>query len=328
MYFNDKPIMGMRMGEFMKPEVKKAVFPAAGLATRLLPATKAMPKEMLTIVDRPLIQLAVEEAVEAGIEEFIFVISRDKDSLIRHFTAPETLLDALHRRGKFDQIEKIHASTLPAHSVKVVYQDDPKGLGDAVLCARELVGNEPFAVILPDDTVRSDQKCLSQMMECYEKTGGNVIATCEIPLDQSSKYGILDFEAHDGRIYNIRKLVEKPEPELAPSNMAIFGRYILQPTIFEFLATQQRGAGGEIQLTDAMARMIESQEFYGFEFKGERLDCGNDMGFVKAQIAFAMENPLLAPEIADYMTEKLREYHYQAAKSVTDKSSRQAAKVA
>lgn len=299
--------------------VRKAVFPSAGLATRLLPATKVMPKEMLTIVDKPLIQLAVEEAIEAGIEEFIFVISRDKESLLRHFTTPETLIEALYHRGKFDQIEKVTASSLPADSIKVVYQDQPKGLGDAVLCARELVGNEPFAVILPDDTVLHDQKCLTQMMSCYAQTGGNIVATCEIPPEQSIKYGILDYSRCDGDIYHIQKLVEKPLPDLAPSNMAVFGRYILQPEIFEFLHTQQKGTGEEVQLTDAMARMIGEQRFYGFQFLGERLDCGSDIGFVKAQIAFAMENPILQKEISEYITEKLREYHKKSLGSHTSK---------
>ncbi len=291
--------------------VRKAVFPVAGLATRLLPATKAIPKEMLTIVDRPLIQMAVEEAIQAGIEEFIFVISDGKKALLDHFTSPAPLMEVLEARGKTDQIEKVKASTLPAGSIKTTTQDKALGLGHAVWCARELVGNEPFAVILPDDTVRNRTSCLAQMMGSYRVHGGNMVATCSVPYKDTSKYGILDVKGRDGQTVMISDLVEKPQPDDAPSNMAIFGRYILQPQIFEYLSKHETGAGGEIQLTDAMAHMLKEQDFFGYEFIGERLDCGNDIGFIKAQIAYGLEREHLAPELVAYMTEKLREHFSQ-----------------
>lgn len=295
----------------MNKPVKKAVFPVAGMGTRLLPATKAMPKEMLTIIDRPLIQMAVEEARQAGIEEFIFVVSEGKEVLVKHFEHDAKLMDLLESRKKTALIEKVKSTELPSGSLKTTRQDKALGLGHAVWCARDLVGDEPFAVILPDDTVLNDETCLAQMMRAYNAVGGNVIASCEVSEDDTSKYGILDLVSRKGDLLEIRGLVEKPDPSEAPSNMAIFGRYILQPQIFDYLGRHETGAGGEIQLTDAMARLIEDQPFHGFLFDGERLDCGSDVGFVKAQIAFALRNNALQEEIANYMTEKLREYHSQ-----------------
>ncbi len=289
--------------------VKKAVFPVAGLGTRLLPATKVMAKEMLTVVDRPLIQMAVEEAREAGIEEFIFVISDGKDALIQHFDNTPALMEALEKRNKTDYLKRLREIELPEGALKTVKQDIPLGLGHAIWCAKELVGDEPFAVVLADDTVLYDEGCLSQMMRVYNKTGGNVIASCEVPLKDTARYGVMDVAQQTGDILEIKGLVEKPAPENAPSTMTVFGRYILQPEIFTYLDKHEKGAGGEIQLTDAMAKLIHDQKFYGYLFKGERLDCGSEIGFVKAQIAFAMKRPHLAPEIADYMVEKLREYH-------------------
>lgn len=297
-------------------KVKKAIFPVAGLGTRLLPATKIMPKEMLTIVDRPLIQLAVEEAIEAGIEEFIFVISNGKESLLQHFSDAPALMEILGKRNKIEQIEKIKNMELPEGKLLSVMQEEALGLGHAVWCARELIGNEPFAVLLPDDTVLHSEGCLSQMMKAYNKLGGNIVASCEIPLEDSTKYGVLDVQSRNGQAVPINSLVEKPKPEDAPSNIAVFGRYILQPEIFDYLGKHERGAGGEIQLTDAMAKLIKDQSFHGFLFEGERLDCGHEMGFVKAQIAFALSKPHLAPEIAEYMIEKLRDYTKQSAKEI------------
>ncbi len=295
------------MSANIKP-VKKAVFPVAGLGTRLLPATKAIPKEMLTIVDRPLIQMAVEEAREAGIEEFIFVLSEGKESLIQHFTDSEELMKVLTARNKTEQIEKIKRVLLPQGSLKTAIQEQALGLGHAVWCARDIVGDEPFAVLLPDDTVRNPVGCLAQMMQAYNKHGGNVIATCAVPKEETSRYGILSLgEPKDG-VLSITGLVEKPSPETAPSNMAIFGRYILQPQVFTHLAKGERGAGGEIQLTDGMAHLLAEQAFYGFEFEGERLDCGNEVGFIKSQIAYALDNPSLAAEILPYMKAKLEAY--------------------
>ncbi|MDY0029093.1 MAG: UTP--glucose-1-phosphate uridylyltransferase [Pseudobdellovibrionaceae bacterium] len=296
------------MSEQFKP-VRKAVFPVAGLGTRLLPATKVMPKEMLTILDRPLIQMAVEEARQAGIEEFIFVISSGKDILIRQFEYPQALMDMLEKRNKIEQIEKVKASSLPEGAIKTASQEIALGLGHAVWCAKDLVGNEPFAVILPDDTVRHERSCLAQMMDAYNKNGGNVVATCEVEIKDASKYGMLDITSRDGQTVSVKGLVEKPKAEDAPSNMAIFGRYILQPEIFNYLDRHEKGAGGEIQLTDAMVHLIKDQPFHGFAFEGERLDCGSESGFIKAQIAYALDKESIAPEIAEYMMEKLREYH-------------------
>lgn len=296
------------MSQTIRP-VRKAVFPVAGLGTRLLPATKVLPKEMLTIVDRPLIQMAVEEAMEAGIEQFIFVINYGKEMLVQHFDNAPQLMKVLETRGKTDQIEAIKAAALPEGSLQTVLQQEALGLGHAVWCAHHAVGNEPFAVILPDDTVLGPVGCLAQMVESYAIHGGNVIAACEVAPEETRRYGILDVSGRQGQALSIRGLVEKPAPELARSTTAIFGRYILQPEIFRYLARQEQGAGGEIQLTDAMAHLLADQAFYGFLFEGERLDCGNELGFVKAQIAFALHKPSLAPEIADYMIRKLRDYH-------------------
>lgn len=293
--------------ENLKRPIKKAVFPVAGLGTRLLPATKVMPKEMLTIVDRPLIQLAVEEACEAGIEEFIFVISEGKDILIQHFQEAPLLMETLSARGKYDQISKIDKINFSDSALKFVRQDKPLGLGHAVWCARDLVGNEPFAVILPDDTVLSDETCLKQMMGGYDKMGGNLIASCEVPIQDTSRYGVFKMIDRKDNTFTVQDLVEKPDPSLAPSNMAIFGRYILQPEIFAFLDEHEKGTGGEIQLTDAMAKLIRHQPFYGYIFEGERLDCGSEIGFVKAQIAFALKRPDLAADIKSYMSQKLKE---------------------
>lgn len=299
------------MKNLNKP-VRKAVFPVAGLGTRLLPATKVMPKEMLTIVDRPLIQMAVEEAIEAGIEEFIFVISDGKEALMQHFQDSPALMETLLKREKHDQIAKINKVDLPASVLKSIKQDQPLGLGHAVWCAKELVGDEPFAVILADDTVLADKSCLAQMMTAYDKTGGNVVASCEVPIEDTSKYGVFKLgnkKADDkaDNIFNVTGLVEKPHPSVAPSNMTVFGRYILQPEIFAYLDKHETGAGGEIQLTDAMAQLINDQPFYGYVFEGERLDCGSELGFVKAQIAFALKSPHLAPDIITYMSSKLKD---------------------
>jgi len=288
-------------------KVRKAVLPVAGLGTRLLPATKVMPKEMLTIVDRPLIQMAIEEALQAGIEEFIFVVSDGKEILLRHFEEPKAMMEMLESRGKTKEIDKVKASTLSHDSVKTAYQKKALGLGHAVWCAKDLVGDEPFAVILPDDTVRHTESCLAQMMHIYDAHGGNIIASCRVLPQDTTRYGMLAIEK-DNDAVRINGLVEKPKPEDAPSDMGIFGRYILQPEIFAHLERHEKGAGGEIQLTDAMAHLVKEQPFYACEFKGERLDCGNDIGFVKAQIAYALDKDNLAADLIEYMTAKLKEY--------------------
>lgn len=293
------------MSSNLYPPVKIAVLPVAGLGTRLLPATKIMPKEMLTVVDRPLIQMAVEEGLEAGIEHFVFVMRQGKELLLRHFDHAAELLELLRNKNRPDMITRVEQASLPEKALQVVAQNEALGLGHAVWCARDLVENEPFAVILPDDTVRAPRSCLAQMMDVYRSHGGNVVGTCEVPPHDSSRYGMLEIAGREGNVLEITGLVEKPAPADAPSNMAIFGRYILQPQIFDHLARHEKGVGGEIQLTDAMARLLRDMPFYGCVFEGERLDCGYDLGFIKAQIAFGLERENIAPELLAYMREKL-----------------------
>lgn len=288
-----------------KRRVRKAVLPVAGLGTRLLPATKVMPKELLTIVDKPLIQKAVEEGIEAGIEEFVFVVRKGKEMLLQHFEVADTLLALLRTQNKQEQIEKLEAASLAPSNMHVTEQNEALGLGHAVWCARDIVGDEPFAVILPDDTVRAKRGCLAQMMDVYNVYGGNIIGTCAVEMQDSKRYGMLDIEKRENNVVFVKGLVEKPAPEDAPSNMAIFGRYILQPEIFAYLDRHEKGAGGEIQLTDAMAHLVRDMDFYGCEFVGERLDCGFDLGFVKAQIAYGLEYPHMREALLDYMQQKL-----------------------
>ncbi len=281
--------------------VRKAVFPVAGLGTRFLPATKAMPKEMLTIVDRPLIQYVVEEAKAAGIEEFIFVTGRGKSSLEDHFDMAYELEDTLSKRDKVQQLEDLHAWLPDAGHVIYTRQQAPLGLGHAVWCARHIVGNEPFAVLLPDELVLSDTPCLKQMMGVYAQVGGNVLATMDVPKDQTNRYGILAIAKDDGRKVEVTGLVEKPDPSDAPSNLSITGRYILQPEVFGHLSKKERGAGNEIQLTDAMAKMIGSHPFHGYRFDGERHDCGHALGFLKANMAFALQRDELAADLKEFL---------------------------
>lgn len=271
--------------------VRKAVFPVAGLGTRFLPATKVMPKEMLPLADRPLIQHAWEEARDAGIETFIFVTGPGKGMLKQHFEGQHELTEILEKRGKLDLVEKIRGSEIPEGALCLARQAKPLGLGHAIWCARKLVGKEPFAVLLPDDVVLAPKGCLSQMMEEYERTGGNLVAVMEVPRADTAKYGVLDVEHDKGRIVSVRGLVEKPEPEKAPSTLSIIGRYILQPEVFAHLAAFEKGAGGEIQITDAMAKLIGKQPFHGFRFDGTRFDCGGRLGFLEANIAYALNDP-------------------------------------
>ncbi len=284
----------------MQP-IRKAVFPVAGLGTRFLPATKAIPKEMLTIVDRPLIQYVVEEAKAAGIEEFIFVTSRGKSAIEDHFDLAYELERTLQARGKTEQLAALKAWLPEAGSVMYTRQPEPLGLGHAVWCARHLVGSEPFAVLLPDELVLHDIPCLKQMMAVYEKTGGNVLGIFDVPREETRRYGILDIGADDGTLVEIRGMVEKPAPEEAPSTLSITGRYILRPEIFDHLGQQQRGAGGEIQLTDAMAGLIGKGPFHGYRFQGARHDCGHVDGFLQANIAFALARPDVAPALRTFL---------------------------
>lgn len=273
----------------MTKPVRKAVFPVGGLGTRFLPATKAMPKEMLPVVDKPLIQYAVEEAIEAGIEQFIFVTGRGKSALEDHFDHSHELEETLLEKGKTD-VHKTVMDILPnPGSVFYTRQMKPSGLGHAVWCAKELIGDEPFAVLLADDLVLSKgQCCLSQMIDVYHQKGGNVVAIEEVPREETYKYGVMDVIEDDGRIAQARGLVEKPAPEDAPSNLSIIGRYILQPEVFRELDKQERGAGNEVQLTDAMAKTIPDVDFRGLRFDGTRYDCGSKLGFIEANLAFAL----------------------------------------
>jgi UTP--glucose-1-phosphate uridylyltransferase len=284
----------------MKP-VRKAVFPVAGLGTRFLPATKAIPKEMLTVVDRPLIQYAVDEAKEAGVEQMIFVTGRGKGALEDHFDIAYELEAVMRSRGK--SLEPLDVTRFPPGAIASVRQQEPLGLGHAVWCAREIVGDEPFAVLLPDDLMVGAPGCLAQMVEAYEKVGGNIICAQEVPPERTSSYGIITPGARDGRLTEVKGLVEKPKPEEAPSTLGIVGRYILQPEIMHILDSQEKGAGGEIQLTDAMAQLIGTQPFHGLTFEGERHDCGDRTGFVIANLALALKRDDVAPAVRAFIAE-------------------------
>jgi UTP--glucose-1-phosphate uridylyltransferase len=271
-------------------KIRKAVFPVAGLGTRVLPATKAMPKEMLTIVDKPLIQYVVDEAREAGIEHFVFVTGRNKGVIEDHFDRMFELDTTLAARGKKTEMEILERNQPAAGAMSFTRQQAPLGLGHAVWCARDIIGNEPFAVVLPDELVLNTPGCLAQMMMAAQALGekSNLIAVEAVPDHLTHQYGICSVGKRDGRIFEVDAMVEKPPQGTAPSNLSITGRYILQPEIFNILETQERGAGGEIQLTDAMIGLAKTQKFYGVEFEGERHDCGSKPGFLRANIAYGM----------------------------------------
>jgi UTP--glucose-1-phosphate uridylyltransferase len=271
--------------------VRKAVFPVAGLGTRFLPATKAMPKEMLPIVDKPLIQYAVEEARAAGIEQFIFVTGRGKAAIEDHFDYSYELTDVLTDRKRTEALALVTDMILPPGAIAYVRQQRPLGLGHAVWCARHLVGNEPFAVLLADDLVMAKTPCLGQLIEAHKVTGGNVVAVMDVPLEHTDRYGVLDVGQDDGRMAEVIGLVEKPKPAAAPSTLSIIGRYVLMPEVFGMLDRQKPGSGSEIQLTDAMAGMLGSLPFHGLRFEGRRFDCGDKAGYLEANVAFALERP-------------------------------------
>jgi UTP--glucose-1-phosphate uridylyltransferase len=276
----------------MAQPVRKAVFPVAGLGTRFLPATKAMPKEMLTVVDKPLIQYAVEEAAAAGIEEFIFVTGRAKSALEDHFDHCFELETTLQSRGKTAALEAVNSWMPEPGQIAYTRQRHPLGLGHAVWCARNLVGDEPFAVLLPDDLILAETPCLQQMVEAYRETKGNVVAVMEVPREQTNRYGILDIARDEGRLVAVKGLVEKPDPKDAPSTLSIIGRYILEPQVFHHLGRIGRGAGGEIQLTDGLAELIGGgKPLHGLRFAGRRFDCGDKLGWLEANIAFALARP-------------------------------------
>ncbi len=277
--------------------VRKAIFPVAGLGTRFLPATKVMPKEMLPINDRPLIQHVYEEAREAGIEEFIFVTGRHKNMLEEHFDFQPELEDTLKSRGKDDMLKKVHDSEIGAGQLFLTRQPHPLGLGHAIWCAAKLIENEPFAVLLPDVLVQGPQGCLKQMVDVYNETGGNVIAVEDVPREETNKYGIVDTGGEDGAQMPVKGLVEKPAPEDAPSTLSVIGRYILQPEVFDHLAAFETGAGGEIQLTDAMAKLIGKQPFCAMRFEGKSYDSGSRLGFIEANLAYASQDPEIGEHV-------------------------------
>jgi len=286
----------------MKRRVTKAIFPVAGLGTRFLPATKSIPKEIMTLVDRPLIQYAIDEARAAGIKEFIFVTSRGKSALEDYFDHAPELEASLRRSKKEGLLQVLEQTNMDSGAIAYVRQNRPQGLGHAVLCARRLVGNEPFAVILPDDVIAAETPCLQQMVEAYAETGGNMVAAMEVPPEKASFYGVLDIKDDMGALVSVKGMVEKPEAGKAPSNLAVIGRYILSPKVMQNLARTKPGASNEIQLTDAIARQIgKSDDVYGFRFRGQRFDCGSKAGFLQATVAFGLAREELRDEFAQYL---------------------------
>ncbi|MCG7504748.1 UTP--glucose-1-phosphate uridylyltransferase GalU [Mesorhizobium retamae] len=289
-------------------KVRKAVFPVAGLGTRFLPATKAIPKEMLTVVDRPVIQYVVDEAREAGIEHFIFVTGRNKAVIEDHFDVQFELYDTLAQRGKDEVLSRLQSLQPAPGQTSFTRQQVPLGLGHAVWCARELVGDEPFALLLPDMIMQSQKSCMKGMVELYEETGNNIIAVQECDPAEAHKYGIVGRgeDTHTG--FRITEMVEKPKKGTAPSNFYINGRYILQPEIFQILENQERGAGNEIQLTDGMLKLMNNQSFYGYHYRGRTFDCGSPEGFVEANVAFALWREGTARSMAGVIRTLLDEY--------------------
>jgi UTP--glucose-1-phosphate uridylyltransferase len=272
----------------MAQRVRKAVLPVAGLGTRFLPATKAMAKEMLTVVDRPLIQYAIEECLGAGIEEFVFVTGRNKGAIEDHFDSAYELEDTLVRRKKTAELKQTEDSTIKAGNAIFTRQQKPLGLGHAVWCARHWIGREPFAVLLPDELTIDKPTCIGQLVAAHDRTGGNVVAVMDVPREQTKSYGIAAVKAEKDGLQEITGMVEKPKPEEAPSTLALIGRYVLLPEVFDHLDRHETGAGGEIQLTDAMAKMIGQKPFHALTYKGQRYDCGNRLGFLEANVAVAL----------------------------------------
>jgi UTP--glucose-1-phosphate uridylyltransferase len=293
----------------MAKTIRKAVFPVAGLGTRFLPATKAMPKEMLTVVDRPLVQIVVDEAREAGIEHFIFVTGRNKGVIEDHFDKQYELESTLRKAGKSIQLDILEQDRPAAGQTSFTRQQEPKGLGHAIWCARHLVGDEPFAVILPDMIIKGEPGCLRQMVEVFDaRNGGNVIAVEEAPWEHVHRYGVVAPRDWQDNHFSISAMVEKPRREQAPSNLIISGRYILQPEIFEILDSQAPGAGGEIQITDAMITLMGQQPFHGLKFRGITYDCGDKIGFLKANVAFALERSDLAADFKVALAEIIADH--------------------
>ncbi|WP_299735955.1 UTP--glucose-1-phosphate uridylyltransferase GalU [uncultured Roseobacter sp.] len=286
----------------MKRRVTKAIFPVAGMGTRFLPATKSVPKEIMTLVDRPLIQYAIDEARAAGIKEFIFVTSRGKGALEDYFDHAPQLEQELEKKGKTDLLETLKSTNMESGAIAYIRQHRALGLGHAVWCARRLIADEPFAVILPDDVIAAEKPCLQQMVEAYAETGGNMVAAMEVAPDKASSYGVLDVSEDMGAMVKVKGMVEKPKAEEAPSNLAVIGRYILSPSVLTNLNKMKSGAGGEIQLTDAIATEIEKQHgVYGYRFRGQRFDCGSKSGFLQATVAFGLDREELREDLSAYL---------------------------
>lgn len=290
-------------GEAMRHKVTKAVFPVAGMGTRFLPATKSVPKEIMTLVDRPLIQYAIDEAREAGITEFVFVTSRGKGALEDYFDRAPELESTLRAKGKHDLLKLVEATNMDSGAIAYVRQNQALGLGHAVWCARHLIGDEPFAVLLPDDVIAADKPCLKQMVEAWERVGGSMVAAMEVPEAKTSSYGILDVPTTMGALAPVRGMVEKPRAGTAPSNLAVIGRYILSPQVLRNLDGATAGAGGEIQLTDAIAAEIGmGRGVWGYRFEGQRFDCGSKAGFLQATVAFGLARDDLRDELEEYLS--------------------------
>ena len=296
----------------MQKRITKAIFPVAGLGTRFLPATKSIPKEIMTLVDRPLIQYAIDEARAAGIKEFIFVTSRGKSALEDYFDIAPELERALRKKGKLDMLEELKSTNMESGAIAYIRQHKALGLGHAVWCARRLVANEPFAVILPDDVIAAETPCLQQMVEAHEETGGCMVAAMEVPKDKASSYGVIDIKEDFGSMVSVKGLVEKPAAEEAPSNLAVIGRYILTPRIMQNLNKIKTGSGGEVQLTDAIdAELKSGHDVFGYRFRGQRFDCGSKAGFLQATVAFGLARDDLRGEFDGYLREFMS--MYQAA---------------
>jgi UTP--glucose-1-phosphate uridylyltransferase len=291
----------------MRAKVRQAVFPVAGLGTRFLPATKALPKEMLPVVDKPLIQYAVEEARAAGIEKFIFVTGRGKAAIEDHFDHSFELEQTLAARDRRDLLALVNAWMPAIGQVAYTRQMQPMGLGHAVLCARHLLGDAPFAVLLADDLVMAEEPCLKQMLEAYDEVGGIMFAVMDVPREETRRYGVIDPGRDDGILVEVKGLVEKPEPARAPSTLSVIGRYIIEPALFDHMQRIPSGSGGELQLTDALARMIGKTPFHGFRFRGVRYDCGDKLGFLQANIAFALARSDLGPALRTHLLQLSRQ---------------------
>jgi UTP--glucose-1-phosphate uridylyltransferase len=297
----------------LEKKVRKAIIPAAGLGTRFLPATKAMPKEMLPIIDKPTIQYIVEEAIESGIEDIIIVTGKGKRAIEDHFDNAFELEYNLLQKEKFDLLEKVvHSSNMI--DIHYIRQKEPKGLGHAIWCARKFIGNEPFAVLLGDDIVQSEKPCTLQLIEEFERTGVSVIGVKQVPIEETSRYGIIDPVESNGRLYQVNQFVEKPKPGTAPSNLAIMGRYILTPQIFSCLEGQEVGAGGEIQLTDAIQKLNEVQRVFAYDFEGKRYDVGEKIGFIKTTIDFALQDETIRKELITFLDSLIREVKVEITK--------------